>query len=114
MNLLLSRLRGAVILGFLPLMAAFSVPFATAADTPAAVTVLHCPRLFDSLEGKMLGQTSIVISGDKFEKVEPGYQSVDGAKVIELTDATCLPGLIDDHVHLDGEFSKTTYIDATR
>jgi len=29
------------------------------------MTVIHCPRLFDSLDGKMLGQTSILISGDK-------------------------------------------------
>ena len=114
MNLLSSRLRSAAILGSLPLAIAFVGRPAAAADTPAAVTVLHCPRLFDSLEGKMLGQTSIVISGDKFEKIESGFQTVAGAKVIELADATCLPGLIDDHVHLDGEFGKTTYIDATR
>lgn len=114
MNLLSSRLRAATILGSLPLAIAFAVRPAAAADTPAAVTVLHCPRLFDSIEGKMLGQTSIVISGDKFEKIESGFQTVAGAKVIELADATCLPGLIDDHVHLDGEFSKTTYIESTR
>jgi imidazolonepropionase-like amidohydrolase len=108
MNLLSSRLRAATILGSLPLAIAFAVRPA------AAVTVLHCPRLFDSIEGKMLGQTSVVISGDKFEKIESGFQTVAGAKVIELADATCLPGLIDDHVHLDGEFGKTTYIDATR
>jgi imidazolonepropionase-like amidohydrolase len=100
-------------LGCLPLMFAFTLHPAQAQES-AAVTVLHCPRLFDSLDGKMLGQTSVVISGDKFEKIEPGYQTVPGAKLIELSDATCLPGLIDDHVHLDMEFSKATYSEQTR
>jgi hypothetical protein len=46
---------------------------------PAAVTVVHCPSLFDSTAGKMLGPTTVVISGDKFEKVEPGTQSPNRA-----------------------------------
>lgn len=79
-----------------------------------SITVLHCPSLFDSVSGKMLGQTSIFISGDKFEKVEAGYQSSGGADVIELTGETCLPGLIDDHVHLDMQFGKNTYSEQTR
>lgn len=96
------------ILGSLPLVAAPVQP----ADGPAAaptVTVLHCPRLFDSLDAKMLGNTSVVISRGKFEKVEPGFQNPSGATVVELPDTTCLPGLIDDHVHLDSEHNAASY-----
>ena len=50
---------------------------AQTAPAPAApaVTVVHCPRLFDSTAGKMLGPSTVVIRGDKFEKVESGTQS---------------------------------------
>ena len=84
------------------------------AQTAADVTVLHCPQLFDSLSGKMLGPTTVVISGDRFEKVEAGFVTSAGATPVELTGQTCLPGLIDDHVHLDMEFGKNTYMEETR
>jgi imidazolonepropionase-like amidohydrolase len=68
-------------------------------------TVLHCPNLFDSVSGKMLGETTVVILGERIEQVMSGYQSSPGANVIELHDQTCLPGLIDDHVHLTDEYT---------
>ncbi len=67
--------------------------------------VLHCPNLFDSVSGKMLGETTVVVSGERIEQVISGYQSPSGANVIEFPNQTCLPGLIDDHVHLTDEFT---------
>ncbi|HEV2273433.1 MAG TPA: amidohydrolase family protein [Acidobacteriaceae bacterium] len=74
-----------------------------------AVTVLHCPNLLDSVAGAMLEQTTVVITGSKITAVESGFQSRSGAETIELPGATCLPGLIDDHVHLDMVVDKASY-----
>lgn len=106
-------LRSAAVTAFL-LPLAMGPAHSAAQAVVDSITVLHCPSLFDSISGKMMGETSIFISGDKFEKIEAGFQSPGGAMVIELPGETCLPGLIDDHVHLDMQFGKNTYAEQTR
>ncbi len=93
-------------------LACLSTPVAFSQSASAAVTVVHCPSLFDSAAGKMLGPTTVVISGAKFDKVVPGTESEAGATVVDLTGVTCLPGLIDDHVHLDNQFGENSYAEA--
>ncbi|MGC4028691.1 MAG: amidohydrolase family protein [Steroidobacteraceae bacterium] len=86
----------------------------TAAPAPT-VKVVHCGHLFDSTAGRMLGATSIVVRGDRIESVQPGTSAAPaGANVLELGDATCLPGLIDAHTHLTSETSPTGYSDQFR
>lgn len=80
-----------------------------------AVQVLHCGHLFDAPGGRMLGETSIVVRGDRIESVQAGRAATPaGATAIELGDATCLPGLIDTHTHLTFETSPTGYTDQFR
>ena len=105
-------LRGAVALVVFISPTLFLNASDTAASSTQPVTVLHCPNLLDSESGTMLGQTSVFISGDKVQQVVSGFQSPPGAKVVELPGATCLPGLIDAHVHLDDEFGKNTYAES--
>ena len=62
----------------LPLVLALlaALPVASAQDAmPAAApatVVVHCGHLFDSESGRMLGETSITVSGDRIASVQPG------------------------------------------
>lgn len=87
----------------------------TPAAAPSALSVVHCGHLFDSTSGRLQGETSIVVRGERIESIHAGtIPAPAGAKVIELRDATCLPGLIDSHVHLTDQFSAATYSDQFR
>jgi imidazolonepropionase-like amidohydrolase len=68
---------------------------------PAAKTVvIHAGRLFDVKTGKTLANQTIVIQGDKIASVSSDAPVPAGAQVVDLSNATVLPGLIDAHTHL--------------
>jgi imidazolonepropionase-like amidohydrolase len=75
--------------------------WAQAASAPASKTVvIHAGHLLDVKTGKTLSNQSIVIQGDKIASVGSDSQVPAGAQVIDLANATVLPGLIDAHTHL--------------
>jgi imidazolonepropionase-like amidohydrolase len=64
------------------------------------VTFLVAGSLIDTLEGERIANPVVEIRGDRVVSVTPGGTIPDGAKVIDLGDATILPGLADMHTHL--------------
>jgi imidazolonepropionase-like amidohydrolase len=85
----------------------------SAADTPAqaSVTALNCGHLIDTVNGKLLGDSTIVIENGRVREVLNGMQAPAGARLIDLKTETCMPGLIDSHTHLTGQTSRTGYVD---
>jgi imidazolonepropionase-like amidohydrolase len=62
--------------------------------------VVRAGRLLDVKSGKVLADQAIVIEGDRIVSVGPAAAVAAGATVINLANATVLPGLIDAHTHL--------------
>jgi imidazolonepropionase-like amidohydrolase len=75
---------------------------AIAASAQGQVTAVRAGKMFDPKSGANLTNQVVLISGDKITDVGPADKVTipAGAKVIDLSKATVLPGLIDGHVHL--------------
>ena len=67
--------------------------------------VVHAGKLVDVKSGKLLSDQAVVIQGDKIVSVGPASEVKPTAsdKVIDLPNATVVPGLIDVHTHLTGD-----------
>lgn len=66
------------------------------------VTAIRAGRLFDPKSGANLTNQVVLISGDRITDVGPAnrVQVPAGAKVIDMSQATVLPGLVDGHSHI--------------
>src|SRR6267143_102152 len=73
-------------------------------EPPApARLALRAAHLFDSATGALVDGATVLIEGERIVAAGSGVQVPPDAQVIDLGDATLLPGLIDAHVHLTSE-----------
>ena len=74
-------------------------------------TYLHCGKLVDTKEGKVLTNKTIIVSGKKILSVENGFVNPKNSEdiVVDLKDKTVMPGLTDMHVHMEFETSPNAY-----
>lgn len=65
-------------------------------------TVIRAGHMLDVKTGHMLDNVTVMIDGDKISSIGAGPAPA-GANVIDLPNATLLPGLIDAHTHLTSD-----------
>lgn len=76
-------------------------------------TYLHCGKIIDTNNGKVLADKTIVVSGNKIVSVNDGFIDKTSADdiIVDLKNKTIMPGFIDMHVHIEGETSPTRYLE---
>ncbi len=106
----MSLRRFVLVIAMLSLAASFA-----AQAQGSKTTVIKAARLWDGKSDAVVTPGIVVIHGGKIQAVGAKAELPAGAEVIDLGDATLLPGFLDAHVHLTGEGSddwKQRYIDS--
>jgi imidazolonepropionase-like amidohydrolase len=85
-------------------LALSTVPVAPVAAAPK-VTVVKAAHLFDGKSDQVVSPGVVVVQDGKITAVGAKAQEPAGAEVIDLGNATLIPGLIDAHTHMTSEGS---------
>ncbi len=85
-------------------LAAAQTPTTAPTSAPSTgTTAVRAAHLIDPASGRRIDHVVVVIRGDTVLSVDSTGRVPNGAALIDLGDATLLPGLIDVHTHLSSE-----------
>jgi imidazolonepropionase-like amidohydrolase len=84
-------------------------PSAKQTEAAKKTTVIQCGSLVDVKTGTVRKNVLVVVSGDRIQSV--GGTAPTGAETVNLSNATCVPGLVDTHTHvlLQGDITAADY-----
>jgi len=81
----------------------------------AQKTYIQCGRLIDGISNTERNAATIVVQGNKIIEVKDGYITGGASdNTIDLKGKTVMPGFIDCHVHLEFQYSKTSFAEGFR
>ena len=108
---------------FAALMVSFSVPPVSAQlNSASQIVAIKAGKLLDPETGKTTVNQVILVEGNRIKEIGGNVAIPAGAKIIDLSKSTVLPGLFDAHTHLcmtvipkrdHGNYYFTTLLDTT-
>lgn len=84
--------------------------FATAQNPVPASRTVRCGTLIQPATGQVQHNVTVIVEGERIKDVREGTAG-EGSESIDLSDHTCMPGLIDAHTHvlLQGDITPEDY-----
>jgi imidazolonepropionase-like amidohydrolase len=83
----------------------YALVFSAAALAQERAVALRAARLFDGKSNKIESPGLIIVVGDKIQAIGADAAVPAGAEIVDLGDATLLPGFIDAHTHLSHSYA---------
>ena len=90
---------------FLRLVLIILFSFAVSARAADQTIVLKAARMFDGKSKALVQNGVVIVQGDKIVDVGSNLSVPDGARLIDLGDATLSPAFMDAHTHLTLDYS---------
>tara|TARA_Y100000385_G_scaffold291314_1_gene368531 strand:+ start:1409 stop:2689 length:1281 start_codon:yes stop_codon:yes gene_type:complete len=81
----------------------------------AQTKYLHCGYVLDCIGNEPLEEQTIVVENNVIAQIRSGYLTApDSVEVINLKSYYVMPGIMDMHVHIEGQSSPTRYSESFR
>jgi imidazolonepropionase-like amidohydrolase len=77
-----------------------------------AATYIHAGKLISATDSKVMEKVTVVIDENRITDIQEGFTKAgEGDRLIDLSDSTLMPGLIDMHTHISSQQGPGAYME---
>ncbi len=75
-------------------------------SNPIGTKTIHAGRFWNGRTDALQDNVDIIVDGNRIKSVEPHRSALHGGTVVDASNETVIPGLIEIHAHLDKDFGE--------